>query len=142
MFNHYFAYGSNMNPARVSDRGLSIQKATGARLEGYQLVFDKHSKHHQGSGHANIRWSPGHVVEGVIYTLASVSEIEKMDRFEAAPINYSRDMVRVDIGGCPVWTWTYFANPAVLKPGLLPTQAYLDHLLAGKPYLSDAYWKT
>ncbi len=37
----YFAYGSNMNPARMQARGLSVCEALAGRLPGYVLCFNK-----------------------------------------------------------------------------------------------------
>ncbi len=161
----YFAYGSNMNPDRVRERGLRFDHAAGARLENFALVFDKTSKKHAGTGHANVQPAPGQVVEGVLYWLESAAEIDRMDRFESTPVNYSREViqVRVQAAHLPseavleaeisdgtalqpasdvvITTWTYFANPAVRQPGLLPPRTYLDHLLAGRPFLSSDYYE-
>ena len=136
----YFAYGSNMNQQRVAERGLVVVRAEAARLSGFRLVFDKHSPAHQGTGHANITREPGEVVEGVLYWLAGADEIVKMDRFERSPVNYSRDVIEVQTASGSVCSWTYFANPAVRRPGLLPPRSYLAHLLAGRPFLSDTYF--
>jgi len=135
----YFAYGSNMNPARVAARGLIFESAAGARLAGFALRFDKQSRDHVGKGHANLVWDPAGVVEGVLYRFAHGDEIVKMDRYERAPINYSREVVLVEADGRLTPAWTYFANPAVIVPGLLPERAYLEHLLAGAAYLSAPY---
>ena len=137
----YFAYGSNMNPARVRERGMRYHAAESATLRGCALAFDKTSRQHPGVGHANVVYAPGQVVEGVLYWLAAPDEILKMDRFERAPINYSREVVevRAEATGGPVVSWTYFANPAVRLAGLKPPRSYLAHLLAGEPFLSSAY---
>lgn len=128
-----------MNPARVAERGLAALDPRGARLSGYRLVFNKVSTKHPGVAHANIQFAPGWRVEGVLYDLMSDEEIFKMDPFERAPWNYGRDVVQVETVHGAEWCWTYFANPAVLKPDLAPPRAYLDHLLAGEPFLSDEY---
>lgn len=136
---HYFAFGSNMNPERVRARGLRFETLAGARLEGFALVFDKSAAEHPGSGHANIAWAPGETVEGVLYRLVDPDQILVMDAFERTPINYSREVVRVTtVGGSEV-AWTYVANPARRRPNGRPERAYLAHLLAGRPWLSDAY---
>lgn len=141
MIHRYFAYGSNMNPERVRERGLRFESATGAVLEGYRLVFNKASRLHAGVGHANVELAHGEWVEGVLYELSGPEEIGKMDRFESTPINYSRDLIRVRVAGEQRVTWTYFANPAVRQNGLLPPRSYLEHLLAGRPFLSEAYFQ-
>lgn len=138
---HYFAYGSNMNPARVQERGLVVLGLCGARLLGKRLVFDKVSRLHPEAAHANIVHAPGRVVEGVLYRLVGADEILKMDPFERAPWNYGRDVVQVVVRGEAVWAWTYFANDAVRRSGLHPPAAYLAHMLAGKAHLSPGYYQ-
>ena len=135
----YFAYGSNMNPARVRARGLEVLSVRGARLVDVRLTFDKMSRDQIGVGHAALEFERGSWVEGVLYDLADTTDILKMDRFERTPINYSRELVQVQSGGTQLVGWTYFANRAVRRPGLRPNRAYLAHLLAGEPYLSDTY---
>ena len=63
-----------------------------------------------------------------------------MDPFERAPWNYGREIIAVHAGETTIWAWTYFANPAVLVPGLSPSEDYLRHLLAGRDFLSDEYF--
>ena len=136
---HYFAYGSNMNPNRVRERGIQFTRALSAALAGFELRFDKVAAAVPGGAHANIGYAPRKTVQGVLYELAHGMEITKMDRFEMAPVNYSRELVCVDTADGPCWAWTYFANRGVLGAGLLPPRAYLDHLLAGADYLPDRY---
>lgn len=138
---HYFAYGSNMNPARVRTRGLAVAQIRPARLDGMRLVFDKVSRNHPHAAHANIVHAPGEVVEGVLYRLCEPVEILKMDPFERAPVNYSRDAVEVLCGGEWVRAWTYFANRAVRRKGFKPPRAYLAQMLAGRPYLTAGYYR-
>lgn len=136
---HYFAYGSNMNPARVADRGLSVLSAQSGVLKGFRLLFNKMSRDHKGVGHANIEFDRHSVVEGVLYELAHADDILKMDPFERAPWNYGREVVAIRQGQITTWAWTYFANPAVKIAGLRPPRAYMAHLLAGEVYLSQDY---
>ena len=129
-----------MNPNRVRTRGLEFRQVSGARLENYSLFFNKMSKDHDGIGHANIQYQKGDRVEGVLYELTQTIEIDKMDLFERAPINYGREVIQVSTGSQQIWAWTYFANKALIRDGLDPTAEYLEHLLTGKPYLSEDYW--
>ena len=141
----YFAYGSNMNPNRVAERGLVTKGCCGGVLSGFELAFDKGAQARPGVGHANINAQRGAQVEGLLHHLASADEILKMDPFEKAPINYGRDVVPVQLikpePGSPswVWAWTYFANDAVKQPNLRPEADYLAHLLAGEQWLSEGY---
>jgi gamma-glutamylcyclotransferase (GGCT)/AIG2-like uncharacterized protein YtfP len=140
MIKYYFAYGSNMNAARVAERGLRVSTIEAGILDTYHLVFDKIALNHVGEGHANIVHRSDSRVEGVIYGLQHSDEILKMDPYEKAPINYGRDAVEILCSDGPKWAWTYFANDGVRKHGCLPSRKYLDHLLAGREYLSDEYF--
>lgn len=123
----------------MRQRGLVVQRAEAAWLSDCRLAFDKQAADHQGAGHACLVWARGQRVEGVLYWLADARQIERLDQFERTPVNYSRDIVAVGTAAGPLGAWTYFANPAVLRPGLRPPRAYLEHLLAGRGYLSRAY---
>jgi hypothetical protein len=136
---YYFAYGSNMNPERVVERGLAVVSVAGAILEGVSLAFNKRSRDHNG-GHANIVYAPSDHVEGVLYGLRDADQILSMDRFEKTPVNYSRERVVVRTASGAQAAWTYIANRAVIVEGLKPARAYLNHLLAGRPYLSAEYY--
>ena len=112
MVARYFAYGSNMNPHRVRERGMQFSTALAANYRGVRLVFDKASAKHPGIGHANVVHDPTGVVEGVLYLLDSADEITKMDPFEITPRNYSREIVYVSTTQgekgemnveCPMW---------------------------------------
>lgn len=135
----YFAYGSNMNPARVTERGLTFDTVQRGVLPGVRLTFDKQSGDHPHSGHANLTKDPGGHVEGVLYRLSDPANIVLMDRYEHTPINYTREIVDVLAAGEVIVAWTYFANPSVIRRNLRPERAYLAHLLAGRAYLSDSY---
>ena len=136
---HYFAYGSNMDPARVRERGIAFDRVLPGILHGVRLAFDKRSRTHAGAGHANIRFCRGDSVAGVLYRLESAEEILSMDPFEAAPRHYGRDAVSVQTPEGDMAAWTYFANAAVTVPGLKPPRWYLDHMLAGREYLPQDY---
>ena len=82
----YFAYGSNMNPARMQARGLSVVEALSGRLPGYGLCFNKRAMDRApGRAYANIRHQRDAVVEGVLYRLQDADEIAKLDHFEGTP---------------------------------------------------------
>ncbi len=135
----YFAFGSNMNPERMRARALRFDHFTAGRLADFELVFDKVSSAHPHIAHANIRRAPGQRVEGVLYHLRDHTEIERLDRFERTPINYSRELFPIATDDGVQWAWTYVANPGVRRNGLRPDREYLDHLLAGRRWLSPEY---
>ncbi len=151
MISAYFAYGSNMNPARMQQRGLMFTRAVAAALPGHALVFDKRAARVHGAGHANIRYCPGATVHGVLFFLAEPEMIQRMDPYEQAPINYGREVFHLataldDLGARTstpalkwVPAWVYVGNPGVLQDGLRPEPEYMAHLLAGAPYLPADY---
>ena len=51
---YYFAFGSNMNPERVVERGLKVKNQVGAVLHGYRLEFNKRNQRSLLTGHANV----------------------------------------------------------------------------------------
>ncbi|MDX1368131.1 gamma-glutamylcyclotransferase family protein [Pseudomonas sp.] len=137
----YFAYGSNMNPARMQARGVQVNEALAGRLSGYALCFNKRSADRApGRAYANIRYQREGVVEGVLYRLAEPDEIAKLDPFEGTPIYYSRERLPIVTTQGVQPAWVYIANPAFRQDGLLPSADYLAHLLLGRAFLSETYW--
>lgn len=136
----YFAYGSNMNLARMQARGLHVLDARAGQLSGFTLRFNKRTASIAGQAFANIAFKPGAVVEGVLYQLADASEINKLDPFEGAPVLYSRERMHIATAQGVIGAWVYIANPAYRAEGLRPSREYLQHLLQGREFLSDAYW--
>lgn len=136
----YFAYGSNMNSARMAERGLNIVRAISGQLAGYRLCFNKLARHNPAESRANIQYAPLQRVEGVLYQLESHREIAKLDPFEGAPRYYGRERYTIETSEGVIPAWVYVANPAVIGEGVLPPKWYVEHLLAGKEYLSDDYF--
>ncbi len=136
---YYFAYGSNMNPARMHARGLLFSSAETARLEGYTLCFNKAAHNNPGVAYANVLPTHGGCVEGVLYRLGDVAAIAQMDHYEGTPVRYSRETLTVHTAAGSQRAWVYLANPAYIRRGLLPQSRYLQHLLAGAEFLSPSY---
>lgn len=139
MSDFYFAYGSNMNPARMRARGLSVAGYWPARLPGYTLRFNKRAHNKTGIAYANIAYAPDDAVQGVLYQLAAGTEIALMDHYEGTPVRYSREKfcVCTDVGAS--WAWVYVANPAYIGTQLSVEQAYLEHLLSAGDLLAADY---
>ena len=140
----YFAYGSNMNPARMTERlapkGVAMGRRLCGRLDGWQLAFDKVARTPKGSGAGNIVPVAGGSVYGTLNELPDAG-FEVLDFFEGVKEgHYERrtvPVVRVDSGEA-VEAVTYVALR--VAPGLRPTRAYLAHLLAGRDLLPADYW--
>ena len=128
-----------MNVERMRLRNLDILDAVAATLPDCTLVFNKRSRFAADESRANIAFRPGAWVEGVLYQLAAASEIVKLDPFEGTPRYYSREILPLHTESGMQSGWVYIANPAAIAQGLLPPRWYLQHLLAGREFLSEEY---
>ena len=131
---YYFAYGSNMNPARVRDRRMDFHSAEAGKLHHYALRFNKRSVKYPGAASANVVMARGSITEGVVYRLTHPDQIEMMDPYEGFPVRYSRFALPVQLAKETVHAWVYTANEDHIQEGLNPARWYLDHLLAGKSF--------
>lgn len=139
---YYFAYGSNMNSARVVERGLAFENVFSASLDNVELRFNKKAVRDPNIAYANVMYAKNSVVEGVVYQLADAQQILKMDHFEGSPVRYSRELFWVQKrDGSKISAWVYVANQAMLADRLRPARWYLEHLLAGQAYLTPAYFE-
>ncbi len=137
---YYFAYGSNMNPARMKARGMMVADMQPGTLQGMRLAFNKRAADAPNFSCANVVYDTRSLVEGVLYRLAGIEEIGKMDYYEGTPRFYSRDIFTIETAAGAVPAWVYIANAAVISEGLKPSQQYLQHLLAGREFLSSEYY--
>ena len=136
---YYFAYGSNMNPDRLRQRGVTFSSRGLARLPGYRLAFDKLASDDHRKGYANVVFDQSATLEGILYTLDAV-ELDRLDSFEGCPRHYQRHKADVrSIHGDILRAIVYIANPAKVRNGLKPSPDYLAHLLAGRDLLSPGY---
>ncbi len=142
--NWYFAYGSNMNAARLFDerlapQGVAAGERIAGRLDGWRLAFNKRARTPPGAGAGNIVPGAGEVVHGTLNLLPSRG-FEILDLHEGvATGHYERrilPVVRPDTGAT-VEAIAYVA--LLVDEGLLPTRAYLGHLLAGRDLLPAGY---
>ncbi len=123
----YFAYASNMNRAQVKQRVGEPGEEKVARLENYELNFDKIAR--GGTGTANIASAEGKVVYGVLYRV-SESQLKTFDRFEGVPDHYRRSEVKVvDEQGNQTGAQVYLARK--VRKGLKPDRFYLQRIVQG-----------
>ncbi|MDN3520089.1 gamma-glutamylcyclotransferase family protein [Halomonas ramblicola] len=134
----YFAYGSNMNPARVVARIGETRRVLPGVLHDHALRFDKASRV-AGIAHANVAPTPGERVEGALFELVEPEQIRRMDPFEGYPHEYDRRRLPVVTAEGDIEAWVYIAVPGTTAPCLRPAREYLAHLLAGEAFLSPAY---
>lgn len=137
---NYFAYGSNMDVARMREEGIDFRRRVAARLPGYRLEFNKLVKAGTLEGHSNIVPDEGGVVEGALYDIDAAS-LPLLDKCEGYPGDYLKIAAKVflSVHEQEVCAITYIANPKTVKAGLKPAKDYLDHLLAAKDILPAGY---
>jgi hypothetical protein len=141
----YFAYGSNMNVARLLDgrlaqKGVAMGRRIGGRLDGWELAFNKVARTPAGAGAGNIVPASGKAVHGTLNEMPEAG-LDVLDIWEGVAIgHYARRLlpiVRADSGE-PVEAVVYVALK--VGEGLRPTREYLGHLLAGQDLLPAEYW--
>lgn len=134
----YFAYGSNMNVARVAARIGATRRVLSGVLHDHGLRFDKASRV-PGIAHANVVAVDGELVEGALFELIDPGQIRDMDPFEGHPFDYERRRLPIVTREGTIEAWVYVAAPGTTAEALRPAREYLDHLLAGYPFLTSGY---
>ncbi len=120
----YFAYGSNMNTARMQSRIPTAVPTGAAFVQDRKLVCNKLGR--DGSGKANLARQPGHMVHGVLYELPP-EDIKVLDAIEGG---YRRISIWVNAGEKkPARAETYEAE--VLTHDPVPFDWYQEHILTG-----------
>ena len=141
----YFAYGSNMNAARLLDgrlaqKGVAMGRRIGGRLDGWELAFNKIARSPAGAGAGNIVPMLGKAVHGTLNEMPEAG-LDVLDIWEGvAGGHYERrclPITRADTGEI-VEAVAYIALR--VGTGLKPTREYLGHLLAGRDLLPADYW--
>lgn len=135
----YFAYGSNMSVARLSERAPSARVIGVARLRHHQLRFHKIGT--DGSGKCNV-WptgDAGDVVFGVIYELDDADR-PNLDAAENLGTGYQLRTVALELDdGGVTHAEAYVAIP--VNDGLKPFDWYHALVVAGarEHQLPEAY---
>ena len=134
---NYFAFGSNMSAQRMHERLGWSPSRSGVILPDYEMIFNKHSN---DGGKANIMYSPGDLVEGILYSVYE-KDLVVLDKFEGvAADQYKRYDIEVrNHNKNSIAAVAYKA----LNTGKVsaPTEEYLNYILEGKEFLSPVYYK-
>ena len=126
-----FAYGSNMNLNRLSQRVPSAVKALNAYLPRYKLMCNKVSK--DGSSKANIMKSdfPGEIVWGVLFNI-DAKEKPLLDKAEGLGLGYNEDTLTFyDEFNNPHPAKVYIAEGKAIDNILLPYDWYKEFIVIG-----------
>jgi gamma-glutamylcyclotransferase (GGCT)/AIG2-like uncharacterized protein YtfP len=135
----YFAYGSNMDMSRLSNRGVNPETRNKGTLKNWKLKFNKKASAGDWS-FANIEQSEGDIVEGLVFTIKE-SDLKLLDKFEGAPRHYRREILEIETDREAIKCITYIAQPEHIMEGLLPVKEYMDFLIKGSVLLSCEYQK-
>jgi gamma-glutamylcyclotransferase len=130
----YFAYGSNLDEARMHIHCPSARLVSTARLDGYRLAFSIESKRSWLGGVGDIVVAPpGEAVWGALWVIdaAESRELDAQEGVFRDPPAYRRITVEVTTpAGDQVRCRTY----QVVAPepdGFLPSPAYRETILRG-----------
>ncbi len=133
----YFAYGSNMDLNRLRERQISFEFLGKALLPNYIVKFNKIASKKTGIGYANIVYSSGVFVEGILYR---IDNIEVLDNYEGYPNHYEKRSIEVLLNNAPIEAVVYVALDEKINNNLKPERAYLNRLLNAKEHLSEHYF--
>lgn len=120
----YFAYGSNLHPARLAARLASPRLLGAARLDEHVLRFHKRGR--DGSGKCSIEPGDG-CVHGALYALEAADK-RALDRIEGVGAGYASTFVELPGAGA---VSTYVAMADAIDDTLLPFDWYLGLVVAG-----------
>lgn len=119
----YFAYGRNLNPARMIERNVNFTRRRAAEARDWKLTFFK------AGGYATMVPCPGSTVHGVLYDV-DPSGIVELDGHEGvASMHYSRERIRVRCADEDLEVVVYLATREMTRNGIKPSAMYLEDLL-------------
>ncbi len=139
----YFAYGSNMNPQRMLERGVPFDQCVPAVLRDHTLTFNK-----RGLGgaeaYAHATRQKGQDLPGLLYRVSG-GGLRALDRYEGvAAGHYRREAMEVAVGSVHalpthrVTAWVYLAEYEYVQDGLPVSEHYMRHIRRGHAILGLA----
>ena len=79
-------------------------------------------------------------MQGVVYRVTQ-ADIDVLDGYEGYPTHYDRKELHLNAGTESISAIVYIAVPEMTCDGLRPAKGYLNHLLAGREYLTSSYYE-
>jgi gamma-glutamylcyclotransferase (GGCT)/AIG2-like uncharacterized protein YtfP len=129
----YAAYGTNLDPARMSERCPHSPQHTIGWLEGWRLTFGG-EEHGWDGALATIVPHPGEQVFVAVYDVTDQDMVE-LDKWEAVDTGlYTKIKVRITALAGDTVAWVYVLNA---YEGGLPSASYLG-LIANAAEAADA----
>lgn len=134
----YFAYGSNMERVGFKRRCPRGKFVSAAKLRDHDITFTQSSTM-WGGGAADLKPTPGRVVEGVLWEVGE-QDLKALDQYEGVPNDYLRKTVTVERKDgqlCEAFAYLV-ARPGGYRP---PSKRYIRLLVQGAEEhgLSDEY---
>ena len=129
----YFAYGSNLDEARVRMHAPSARLVSIARLEGYRVAYSIESKRSWLGGVGDVVEEPGSEVWGALW-LIDAADSRALDEQEGVfrdPPAYRRMTVTVTTPAGDAITCRSYQVVTPDPEGFLPSPAYKDTILRG-----------
>ncbi|MEM6941015.1 MAG: gamma-glutamylcyclotransferase family protein [Pseudomonadota bacterium] len=128
----YFGYGSNMDFAALTAKGVIPLASRKAKLNGWRLRFNlEHFFRHEGGvGNIEQTGSPSDVVQGVLHE-CNDGHLAALDKLEGRGVGYDRIEVPVETTEGVERAYTYVGRPLYLNEACLPTKRYLTILVRG-----------
>jgi gamma-glutamylcyclotransferase (GGCT)/AIG2-like uncharacterized protein YtfP len=120
----YFAYGSNMDAARMESRVPEARDLGRAVLRGYRFACNKIGR--DGTAKANLVPAPGELVWGVVWELDDAG-LRALDRFEGG---YWREEVSAELSDGTTLACVVYRSDLVADD-LLPSPDYVAHVVRG-----------
>jgi len=129
----YLAYGSNLLPARLTERVGSAQLIGVGHVTGRRLAFHKRGADGSGKCDAPPAEGTGQRVHGALYRLDDRGW-EELDRIEGVGHGYIRLEVPVETESGVVPALAYLAQPEFVDDSLAPFHWYKALVLEGARY--------
>jgi hypothetical protein len=125
----YFAYGSNMHPARIAERVGSVTLVGAASAEGFRLAFHKRGR--DGSGKCDMLHTgrPGDRVHGIVFRIRPAQKAA-LDNFEGVGRGYVDTGLTVVTAQGSLRAHRYAAQAGNVEASLLPFDWYKALVLA------------
>jgi gamma-glutamylcyclotransferase len=130
---YYLAYGSNLHPVRLREKGrapsaklIGVVELAGKSINFYKRSDDK-------SGKCDLVDSPGSTAYAALYEIPS-TEKEALDKVEAVGRGYSEIPIRVSVNSVSYAAFTYIADPKHIVSDLSPYDWYKEMVIAGAKF--------
>ncbi len=130
---HYFAYGSNMHPTRLSERVPSSKQISIATVPGYVLRF--HKRGQDGSAKCNMLFTGevNDVVHGIVYSMRAF-ERDQLDLAEGLGKGYDIHQLSLVTEMGNYDAFCYIADQAAIDDALKPFDWYQALVLRAVEY--------